>query len=84
LVIKPGVKTIGITPLTLLTLYRIPLHPASENSMIKLDLYTRYGYMFKDKLGAGLIGNVRTQFSNGYDYSETPRKRVSGFLHPLF
>lgn len=50
----------------------------------KIDLYTRYGYMFKDKLGAGLIGNVRTQFSNGYDYSETPRKRVSGFFAPAF
>ncbi|HVG12131.1 MAG TPA: DUF3078 domain-containing protein [Flavisolibacter sp.] len=48
----------------------------------KIDLYTRYGYSFAGKLGAGLIGNVRTQFSNGFDYSEATPKRVSGFFAP--
>ena len=48
----------------------------------KIDLFTRYGYYFKEKLGAGLVGNLRTQFSNGYDYSEEPRKRLSGFFAP--
>ena len=50
----------------------------------KIDLYTRYAYWFKSKVGAGLIGNVRTQFSNGIDYSEGNGKRISGFFAPAF
>ncbi len=50
----------------------------------KIDLYTRYGYMFANKIGAGVIGNVRTQFSSGFDYSEGQRKRISGFFAPAF
>jgi hypothetical protein len=50
----------------------------------KIDLYTRYGYWFKPKMGFGVLGNLRTQFSNGWDYSETPKKRISGFFAPAY
>ncbi|HVG12735.1 MAG TPA: DUF3078 domain-containing protein, partial [Flavisolibacter sp.] len=50
----------------------------------KIDLYTRYAYWFKSKVGAGAIGNVRTQFSNGIDYREGNGKRISGFFAPAF
>lgn len=50
----------------------------------KIDLYTRYAYWFKGKMGAGLIGNVRTQFTNGIDYREGDGKRISGFFAPAF
>jgi hypothetical protein len=48
----------------------------------KIDLYTRYAYYFAGKYGAGILGNVRTQFSNGFDHSEATRKRISGFFAP--
>jgi hypothetical protein len=53
----------------------------------KLDLYSRYSYGFlkgKSFVNVGLIGNLRTQYSNGYDYSETPRRRISGFFAPAY
>ena len=50
----------------------------------KIDLFSRYGYFFKDKLGVGIVGGFRTQFSNRYDYSEEPRKRLSGFFAPAY
>lgn len=48
----------------------------------KFDFYSRYGHTLKGKLGVGTVGNLRTQLSNGYDYSETPKKRISGFFAP--
>lgn len=48
----------------------------------KFDLYSRYGHTLKGKLGVGVVGNLRTQFSNGYDYTEEPKKRISGFFAP--
>ncbi|MDB5197932.1 MAG: hypothetical protein JWP88_2303 [Flaviaesturariibacter sp.] len=53
----------------------------------KLDIYTRYSYNLSktsNLVGFGLIGNLRSQFSNGYDYSETPRRRISGFFAPAY
>ena len=50
----------------------------------KFDLYSRYGHTLKGKLGLGVVANLRTQFSNGYDYTETPQKRISGFFAPAF
>lgn len=50
----------------------------------KLDIYSRYSLNTSKNAGVGLISNLRTQFSNGYDYSEDIRKRVSGFFAPAF
>ncbi|GAB4094164.1 DUF3078 domain-containing protein [Flaviaesturariibacter terrae] len=52
----------------------------------KLEVYTRYTCHFAKRkyLGLGISADLRTQFSNGYDYSETPRRRVSGFFAPAY
>jgi len=50
----------------------------------KFDLYSRWGHTIKGKVGVGVVGNLRTQLSNGYDYTETPKKRISGFFAPAF
>jgi hypothetical protein len=49
-----------------------------------IDLYSKYGYQLNDSatLFASLLVNGRTQFTNGYDYSQTPKRRTSGFFAP--
>ena len=49
-----------------------------------IDLYSKYGYLLgkKEKWAAAFIVNARTQFTDGYDYSETPKRRTSGFFAP--
>ncbi len=48
------------------------------------DLYSKYGRWLNSRntLQASLIFNLRSQFSDGYDYNKTPRRRVSDFFAP--
>lgn len=50
----------------------------------KIDLYTKYGHELKGVTSIGLVGSLRTQFTNGYDYTQTPKKRISGFFAPAY
>ena len=50
----------------------------------KFDLYSKYSRSLSERFGLGLVGNLRTQLVNGYDYSENVRKRVSGFFAPAY
>ncbi|GAA4335892.1 DUF3078 domain-containing protein [Flaviaesturariibacter amylovorans] len=50
----------------------------------KLELHTRYTFHAVPRFGLGFQANLRTQFSNGYDYSESPRRRISGFFAPAY
>lgn len=50
----------------------------------KIDLYSIYSYGSKAKSGLGIAANVRTQIHNGYDYTETPARRTSGFFAPAY
>ncbi|HYO20797.1 MAG TPA: DUF3078 domain-containing protein [Flavisolibacter sp.] len=50
----------------------------------KFDLYSKYGRAFANRFGWGVVGNLRTQLVNGYDYSENVRKRTSGFFAPAY
>ncbi len=51
----------------------------------RLDLLTRYGYQLKNpKFYVTALGNFRTQFTNGFDYSTTPKKRNSAILAPAY
>jgi hypothetical protein len=50
----------------------------------KFDLYSKYGHSFGGQFGWGIVGNLRTQLVNGYDYSENQPKRVSGFFAPAY
>ncbi len=49
-----------------------------------IDLYTKYGrdVSKKGKTFVALIGNFRSQFTDGYDYSLDPRRRTSDFMAP--
>jgi hypothetical protein len=55
-----------------------------RNTADFFDMYSKYGRNLNQKktLNAAMIFNFRSQFSNGYDYSVTPRRRVSGFMAP--
>ncbi|HVF96995.1 MAG TPA: DUF3078 domain-containing protein [Flavisolibacter sp.] len=51
----------------------------------KFDLYSKYSHALEGSRWAlGAVGSLRTQLVNGYDYSETERKRVSGFFAPAY
>jgi hypothetical protein len=49
-----------------------------------IDFFTKYGRDISKggKMFFATIGNLRTQFSNGYDYNLDPRRRTSGFFAP--
>ncbi|HVG41892.1 MAG TPA: DUF3078 domain-containing protein [Chitinophagaceae bacterium] len=50
----------------------------------KLDLYSRWGHAVSNKLALSVVANLRTQFSNGYDFSGDTKKRISGFFAPAY
>lgn len=50
----------------------------------RIDFYTKYTYKFKPKWGFGVVGNLRTQFSDGYDYNKTPYEWSSSFFSPAY
>lgn len=52
----------------------------------KFDFYSKYSHLLKEggRVGLGVVGALRTQLVNGYDYSEAPRKRISGFFAPAY
>jgi hypothetical protein len=49
----------------------------------KIDLYSLLTCGAK-KIGIGVAYNLRTQFNNGFDYSESPKLRTSGFFAPAY
>lgn len=55
-----------------------------RNTADFFDMYSKYGRNLNQKktLNAAMIFNFRSQFSNGYDYTVSPRRRVSGFMAP--
>jgi hypothetical protein len=50
----------------------------------RIDFYSKYTYQFRPKLGAGVVGNFRSQFADGYDYNESPKKRISDWFAPAY
>lgn len=48
----------------------------------RIDFFSKYTYKFRNTWGVGMVGNFRTQFSDGYDYSVTPKQLISGFMAP--
>jgi hypothetical protein len=52
----------------------------------RLDILSRYGYQLKNpKWYLSALGNLRTQFTNGFDYSTTPAKtKNSSFFAPAY
>ena len=52
----------------------------------RIDLFSKYTYQLKPKLGFGMVGNFRTQFTNGYKYDDNPanNKLTSTFMAPAY
>jgi len=52
----------------------------------RLEYYSKYTYSIsKDrKWSAAAVGNFRTQFTKGYDYTKTPYKLISDFMAPAY
>jgi len=51
----------------------------------KFDLYSKYSHALNSpRWAVGTLATLRTQMVNGYDYSQTPRKRISGFFAPAY
>ncbi len=50
----------------------------------KVDFLSKYSYALKERWGLGAVGNLRTQLTDAFDYTESPRKRISGFFAPAY
>lgn len=52
----------------------------------RIDLFSKYTYQLKPKLGFGMVGNFRTQFTNGYKYDDNPANNqlTSTFMAPAY
>lgn len=51
----------------------------------RFDLISKYGYQLKNpKWYVSALVNFRTQFTNGFDYSTTPKTKNSALMAPAF
>ncbi len=50
----------------------------------KLDFLTKYTYDIKKNFSVGAMFNMRTQLTDGFDYTDTPTTRISGFFAPAY
>jgi hypothetical protein len=50
----------------------------------RIDYFTKYTHKIKPKWGFGMVGNFRTQFTDGFNYDKTPREKISGFFAPAY
>jgi hypothetical protein len=50
----------------------------------KIDIVSKYTHDITRHLGVGTWGNLRSQFTNGWDYTEEKRRRISGFFAPAY
>lgn len=51
----------------------------------RIDLLSRYGYQLKNpKWYVSVLGNIRTQFTDGFDYSVNPKKQNSALFAPAY
>ena len=53
----------------------------------KIDLYSKMGWTLSTTTSVGVIANLRTQFTDGYDYdylNKGFKKRTSGFFAPAY
>ncbi|WP_288764018.1 DUF3078 domain-containing protein [uncultured Weeksella sp.] len=47
-----------------------------------INITSSYGYLFKDDWYLIASVNLRSQFTEGYDYNATPKKKLSNFMAP--
>jgi Protein of unknown function (DUF3078) len=57
----------------------------SRKASDRIDLLSKYGYAISKKWNAAVLGNLRTQFANGYAYSKTTAgKDTSNIISKTF
>lgn len=56
----------------------------SRKSSDKIDFTTQLGYSTDNKWYYTIMGDFKSQFYKGYDYSTDPRKYISNFLAPAY
>lgn len=50
----------------------------------RIDLLSKYGYAFKEKLSLSGLFNFRTQMAKGYNYDNNKKTLTSAFLSPAY
>ncbi|MGZ8537084.1 MAG: DUF3078 domain-containing protein [Flavisolibacter sp.] len=50
----------------------------------KIDFYSKYSHQVKGITSLGIVTALRTQFTNAYDETVSPKKRISGFFAPAY
>jgi hypothetical protein len=50
----------------------------------RIDYYTKWTRTLSKHWGFGVVGNFRTQFTDGYDYNQTPYELTSAFFAPAY
>jgi len=51
----------------------------------RIDILSKYGYALNSKLNLSLLGNIRTQFFKGYQYTDaTTKTYTSNFFAPAY
>jgi len=50
----------------------------------KIDLISRHNYYLAPRLNVGTMVNFRTQFINGYSYTDSSKTMASGFMSPAY
>jgi len=50
----------------------------------RIQFTSKYTYDITNKFSVGAMFDARTQMTNGYDYTEAKRRRVSGFFAPAY
>jgi hypothetical protein len=50
----------------------------------RIQFTSKYTYDITKKFSVGVLFDARTQMTNGYDYTEEKRRRVSGFFAPAY
>jgi len=50
----------------------------------RIDFFSKYTFQLKPKFSLGAVFNFRSQFSDGYDFGETPKRRISDWFAPAY
>lgn len=50
----------------------------------RLNLRSKYSHLIKKNLNFATLLDFRSQFADGYDYSVTPKRRISGWFAPAY
>ncbi len=50
----------------------------------RIDFFSKYTHQIKPKLGFGAVASFRTQFTDGFNYEDVPKRLISGLFAPAY